>query len=211
MNKILIVGFPHSGTTILRELIGRHTDIFSFKTHEYKKVPSEYNNKKIPCVKWPYFEEEFLTNKYIEYLKIFIIRDPRFSLSSIFTRFGNLNRNKHTIKDWDRTAKKFLELRDAKDWICIRYEDLFDNNIKIFEEVFNKLEIPYQDIKNIELEAVTNEDIPDAITQHKEFRFWQVKQKLKNHNQPHKITLTDNYIKIIADLKTYNVIYKTFS
>lgn len=26
---------------------------------------------------------------------------------------------------------------------------------------------------------------------------------------PHKITLTDNYIKCITDLKTYNAIYKT--
>ena len=75
LNKIIIFGFPHSGTTILRKIFSQTQNV-SVVGHESLTAPDPKGSYDYMCTKWPYYSDNFFTEKYSKYLKIFIMRNP---------------------------------------------------------------------------------------------------------------------------------------
>ena len=83
MKKILITGYSHSGTTILISIIGHidnvheiidETDIVT----QNHLTDAKNNNKDIVLIKRPILtKKDILHELYKDYIKIFIMRDPR--------------------------------------------------------------------------------------------------------------------------------------
>jgi len=93
INRILICGFPHCGTTIFKSIIG-HIDEVEEIINETMVIDKESNKKFILC-KWPYTHKTFFEEKYENYIKIFIIRNHLFVFSSLNKRFDYKNRKDH--------------------------------------------------------------------------------------------------------------------
>ena len=89
--KIIIFGFPHSGTTILRNIISHIENVYEI-VDEVSLINDkiDYTNYKFVLCKYPYLinENELLTT-YYDYIKIFIIRNPLYVFSSLNKRFEN--------------------------------------------------------------------------------------------------------------------------
>ena len=86
MSKILICGFPHCGTTILKSIIG-HIDDVEEIIDETTIINKPTNKKYILC-KHPFTDKKFFEKDYEKYIKIFIIRNPVFVFSSLNKRFN---------------------------------------------------------------------------------------------------------------------------
>ena len=75
MNKIIIFGFPHCGTTILKSIIG-HIDEVQEIIPECSYINSKITKKFAVC-KTPFTRGFFFSSPtWNNYYKIFIIRNP---------------------------------------------------------------------------------------------------------------------------------------
>lgn len=198
--KILITGFPHSGTTIIRELIlkSKKTEGPDFETKVFKDCKADNQ-----VIKWPFFEKEFINNQYYKNAnKIFLIRNPKFSFSSIKRR-NKMNRGRHRFDFWAYTAQRFIDLKNTHMWHCYRYEDIFENNITIIT-FLESLKLQY-DINPL----LQNFDMisKPLETDHVNFRNWQIKQKIENKNFAHKLTLTKQEEYYLENLEQYKILY----
>ena len=68
--KILICGFPHCGTTILRTIIGHIEDVKEIITET--PYINETSNKKFILCKFPFTHDEFFGEDYKDYIKIIL-------------------------------------------------------------------------------------------------------------------------------------------
>ena len=135
MKKIIIFGFPHCGTTILRCILGHIKDIYEIidETHIIDEtiIDDELsNNCNYILCKFPFTYDEFLTNAiYDDYIKIFIIRNPLYVFSSLNERFDYNIPNDHSIDDYIKCIRQFEKSYNSKlstNLYTIKYEDLFD-------------------------------------------------------------------------------------
>ena len=74
MRKIIIIGFPHCGTSILKSLIG-HIDTVEEIVSETDKIEKESEKEFVLC-KWPSADIKFFGELYEDYTKIFISETP---------------------------------------------------------------------------------------------------------------------------------------
>ena len=86
MKKILICGFPHCGTTILKSIIGHCEDVLEI-VDETMKINNKSSDKPFIICKWPFAKDVFFNKPYEDYIKIFIIRNPLYVFSSLNKRF----------------------------------------------------------------------------------------------------------------------------
>jgi hypothetical protein len=102
MKKLMVTGFPHCGTTILKSVIG-HCDNVKELVHETAIICEEDMNSDhefILC-KWPWARENtFRDKKFNDYIKIFIIRNPLWIYSSL---------NKRCDNAWDKGYRNVTE------------------------------------------------------------------------------------------------------
>ena len=198
--NFLITGFPHSGTTIIREIMKKtkDTDGPDFETRKFQN----YNSKN-QVIKWPFMEEQFVKNLYYENVnKVFLIRNPKFCFSSIKRR-KKFNVGKHRFNFWKYTAQKFIDLKNTHTWHCYRYEDIVSNNESIFN-FLDSLGLEYDE--NILLQK-TNDTHRPAETDHVNFRNWQVGQKIENKNFAHKLTISKKEEYYLENLEEYKALY----
>ena len=91
--KIIIFGFPHSGTTILRSILSHIENVYEI-VDEVDKIDEtniDYTNYNFVLCKWPYLiNENYLLENYSDYIKIFIVRNPVYIFSSLNKRFTPL-------------------------------------------------------------------------------------------------------------------------
>ena len=116
MQKIIIIGFPHSGTTILKAIISHIRDVYEI-INESKYITDDIINdvknidpdKKYIVCKYPFIDDSFFSSEYDDYIIIFIIRNPIHVFSSLNKRFryGELDNN-HSIDKYLYVAEKFL-------------------------------------------------------------------------------------------------------
>ena len=215
--KILICGFPHCGTSILKSIIS-HIDDVEEIIHETNQILIESSKKYILC-KFPFsyknfFEDEF----YDEYIKIFIIRNPIFVFSSLNKRFGyNLHLN-HEIIDYINTVKLFINYNSNKfdNIYTIKYEDMFDNNYLHLKNIFNKIGFIYNDDifnnSNFKGKNQIYDGLPLLNEQplnknHELYRTWQINQPFINNNSIDKIDLTKEQINILCNDKDILYLY----
>ena len=131
MSKIIIFGFSHSGTTILKSIIGHIKDVEEI-IDETDIIKKKTSKKYIIC-KNTHYKEKFMADEYKDYIKIFIMRNPIYVYSSINKRFGHVGPGpvfpKHTISKYINIIKKFIYYKNnpVENLYTIRYEDMFDN------------------------------------------------------------------------------------
>ena len=230
MKKILITGYSHSGTTILKSIIGHidnvheiidETDIVT----QNHLTDAKNNNKDVVLIKRPILtKKDILHDLYKDYIKIFIMRDPRYVFSSINKRSDHnfsknfMDSNKwHNAYDYTNIMKQFKHLSDnPKERIyTIKYEDLFDNNYEKLKYILDSIGLDYTDrifdnnnYTNYSHSSVVN--VPDEKPEnsdHRNFRTWQINQPFNNKNIPSKILLTKEQAMYINESITIQSVY----
>lgn len=137
--KIIICGFPHSGTTILKSIMG-HVDEID-EIYEETQIINKKTDKKFILCKSPFTYEKFFKKKYDDYIKIIIIRNPLYIFSSLNKRF-NYNIPEHYSFDiYVNTIKLFINYKNTihKNIYTIKYEYMFDNNFQELKNIFNNI------------------------------------------------------------------------
>lgn len=210
--KVLICGFPHCGTSILKSIIGHIDDVYEILdesaiiTHESVK-----SGKKFILCKWPFTINDFFDKKYKDFIKIFIIRNPLFAFSSLDKRFESNIPNDHNFACYVNTLQKFIKYKNnpEKDIYTIRYEDLFENNYNELKKILNDIGFRYDDsifdnnkYTNVHLTGVDILDSkPDIVdgTYHSHYRTWQINQPFVLNNDISKIKLNEAQIEEIVN------------
>ena len=225
LKKIIIVGFPHSGTTILRNIISHIDDVFEIIKERklITEIPVECKDKNYILCKYPYLLN-IKDKLYEEYIKIFIIRNPLFVFSSLNERFNyKLNAN-HSIETYIKVVNQFVEYKNDKidDLYLIRYEDMFENNFERLRNIFNSIGFKYTDdifdnqkYKNKNNLILDSYIIPiekPTNLKHNEYRLYQINQPIVDNNDYTKINLlesqidaftnNDNIMQIYPDIKS---------
>ena len=202
--KIIIFGYSHCGTTILKSIIG-HIEEVEEIIHECNRI-SKYDykstNKKYILCKFPQAKPEFFDIEYKDYIKIFIIRNPLFVFSSINKRYSHYKLSKyHSIQKYIDIVKIFLKYKNhpEKDIYTIRYEDIFKNNYKELKKIFDDIGFQYDNsvFDNSKYTNKSHNDICLAKNkplnrQHKLYRNWQINQPFVCQNDNSKIDLSDS-------------------
>ena len=223
MKKIIIFGFPHSGTTILRCIIGHIDEVQEIvdEITDFDKditINNLSENKTHYLLKTPYTNASYFSDKYKSIIKIFIIRNPLWIFSSLNKRFIDNIPEKHKIEDYFDTIKLFIEYKNnpQENLFLIKYEDLFENNNKNIKDLLNKIGLKYNDNifdnKNFKNKCqFCSDEIPNFLpynTNHNVFRHYQINQPFVNNNTLDKIYLTDEQKNTIINNKDVKIIYE---
>lgn len=219
MSKVLIFGFPHSGTSILKSIIGHIDEVDEI--YDETAVVNRTTNKKYILCKYPFTRDEFFGEKYEDYIKIFIIRNPLWIFSSLNKRFSRKIPNDHSIDKYIETLQKFIfyTKNPINKLHLIRYEDLFENNHQKFKQLLNNIGFNYTDkifnntayVNKISKNLLPSKSKP-RNTNHLRYRTYQINQPFINNNdiknidlnddQKNKIKNDENIQKIYPDINT---------
>ena len=196
--KILINGFPHCGTSILKSILGHVEDVDEIY-HESICIDKTSNSRFVLC-KSPYTYSSFFSENYKDYIKIFIIRNPLFVFSSLNKRFDYNIPNECNFDVYIDTIKMFIKYTNnpEKNIYTIKYEDLFENNFHKLKEIFNNIGFKYDDnifdnskYTNVIIPGVKLVDKQPKNTDHGEYRTWQINQPFISNNDISKIDLNN--------------------
>lgn len=204
--KIIICGFPHCGTSILKSIIGHIEDVEEI--YPETNIINKPTDKKFILCKFPFTEDSFFSKKYEDYIKIFIIRNPLFVFSSLNKRFQYEIPNCHSIDVYINTLKKFINYKNnsEKNVYTIRYEDIFENNFQELKIILDDIGVKYtnnifDNSKYINVH-VPNLQIPTEMpnnVKHEEYRTWQINQRFELGNDVSKLGLTEIQKQIIIN------------
>jgi len=198
--RIFIYGFAHSGTTILRKLIGDHSKLYDYP---YEVVePPEMDN----CV----FKSTGLpTWRFRDCYRIMIIKNPYDIFGSFYLRFGEsfLDIPGHRIRDYEDHVMHFLETDDYK----IKYENL---ELDVMVDIFDNLGLEYEWPKIRDADAgakcATPTDKPESQKEgpdHGLYRQWQINQPFRNMTGESAKYLPENVRKVLEQNKVINLLY----
>jgi hypothetical protein len=196
--KILICGFPHCGTSILKSIIGHSKNVEEIK-YECDKIYKTSDKDFILC-KSPRTKPYYFDKQYNDYIKIFIIRNPLFVYSSLNKRYNYEIPSENNFNEYVKTLKLFIKYKNnpEKNIYVIRYEDLFPNNYSKLKEILNNIGIKYTDkiFNNSEYinVAIKNASLPKKKpknTDHSAYRTWQINQPFVSNNDISKIDVND--------------------
>lgn len=218
---ILICGFPHCGTSILKSIIGHIEDVEEIIIEtDYISADILNNSKhKFVLAKTPYFKDDILTKKYDDYIKIIIARNPCYVYSSLNKRYNynipvKLGLGNLYLKSLEKIDYLINEKRE--NLYTIFYEDLFNNNYEKLRDILDRVGLKYTDdiFNNNLYENFSNgpKVIPKVHplrTDHDNFRTWQINQPFENMNNPAKIDLTEKQKKFIVSNPLINKYFDT--
>ena len=215
MSKIIIFGFPHCGTSILKSIIGHIEDVEEI-INETKQINNKTNNKFILC-KNPFTINDFFTKKYGDYIKIFIIRNPLYVFSSLNKRFNYKIPPNESINHYIDTLNNFVNNNNNNNKLFkIKYEELFDNNYQKLKDIFDTIGLNYTDkifdntsYNNQHIIGIkyNNNDTKPVNTAHTKYRTWQINQPFINNNDPSKLDLTEDQKKQFINNKLVLSLY----
>jgi hypothetical protein len=227
MKKIIIFGFPHCGTTILRCIIGHIEDVYEIVDetqiiNEDNIYDDNIKLKKYILCKKPFTKNIYFTDdKYKDYIKIFIIRNPLYVFTSINKRFPNHISGDHSINCYIESLRYFIKYKNnpIENLYLIKYEDLFHNNYENLKNILNKIGFIYNDDifdnnKYINKCQFTNDSIPKTIpidTDHHAHRLYQINKPFVNNNNDIEINLKQHQINLIKNNKDILSIYPEIS
>jgi hypothetical protein len=205
---ILVTGFPHCGTTILRAKIGECKNVFEHTTESHgiaisaKNIKYDFEVCKTPAIPTEFRNKTFSikdsVEKYKDTIVIPIIRNPWYVFTSLHKR--GLQTGEFSIQDskqlhsfpWFNNAAHVISdaFQNNYDNVYpIRYEDMFINNFEKLKEIFDKIGLKYDD--NI-FESKTKNYIHNNYKyidgydkngkQDGSYRAWQINQPFKNMN-----------------------------
>jgi predicted O-methyltransferase YrrM len=218
---MLICGFPHSGTSILKSIIGHIDDVDEIIRETDYIAADRLNNSKHKFVlaKTPYLEDKIFTEKYDKYIKIVIARNPCYTYSSLNKRYNYKIPDRLNIEN---AYVNFLEKVDylidkkEKNTYVVFYEDLFDNNFQKLKEILDTIGLKYteQIFDNSKYRNyITNDKnipkSPPLRNDHDSFRTYQINQPLKNLNDNEMIDLTERQRNLIKSHPLINRYFDT--
>jgi hypothetical protein len=190
---IVIHGIFHSGTNILKSLIGDHSDVHNVigETNKLPKINwQRQTSSNYIIFKTPYVQNE---NKYPKnYKLISIVRNPFFVYSSLLKRF-----NKNIPKDVN-LFNEYKKLKTLTRTQIIKYEDLFEENFlsNLFSSIGLKWDNSILSKKHKIFDNVRKKEY-GKHREHNIFRENQINEKFENKNDITKIELTSKDIEYI--------------
>lgn len=190
--KILVTGYHHSGTSILRKIIGNHKDIADIWL-EVNKNQILYNKypEKFVVMKAPNLNRFILAAcRNLENLKVIaILRDPRDCFVSLNQRHSGHYSFAEIKQTWIECVKYCLDISTWPHGRLVRYEDLFKNNYEEIKKIIEFIGLDYYEeiiTKNTERKApICRGGVPDKEpprTQQPFFRSYQINQPFKQHS-----------------------------
>ena len=212
--KIIIFGFPHTGTAILRSIIGHIENVYEI-VDEVEYINSnntDYHNYDFVICKYPYLinENDLLTN-YSDYIKIFIIRNPLYVFSSLNKRFNYKElESDHSINSYINTIRefnKFNQFNNIENLFFIKYEQLFEDNYKNLKYIFDRIGFNYCEtifdnskyFNKVQFgqDLIIPTETPENSS-HAKYRLFQINQPFKNKNDQNVIDLTETQREIFT-------------
>lgn len=165
--KILVTGFPHTGTSILKSKLGECKNLYECINEE--SFVREHHialekGKEFSLVKTPILPIDIRAggvhftrvpeSRYYEYIIIMVIRNPWNVFTSIIKDGKNPLNTFHIdqsseyhirVTEYEVAGKFFLDSikDDLEDIHCIKYEDFFDNENKKLFELMDKIGLEY--------------------------------------------------------------------
>jgi hypothetical protein len=220
--QILITGFPHCGTTVLRAKLGECKNTYE-EQKEFAEPAHYHPNMEYDFYIWkhPFLHKEFRNHtfsikpqtKYADIIIIPIIRNPWNVFSSLYkrgTQSGEFsiydNKQGHSLSYYNNAATVILDaMRNNYDNVYpIRYEDMFDNNFQALKSIFDKIGLEYNDSLfetntkiHSQAKAKYIEDYDKFGKYDSEYRTWQINQKFENRNSD--INLPDDFSELLAN------------
>jgi hypothetical protein len=197
--KIIICGFPHCGTSILKSILGHIEEIDEI--YNETSVINKKSNKKFILCKFPFAKSNFFSKDWSDYIKIFIIRNPLFVFSSLNKRFNYNIPNTHTFNNYINILKTFIKYKNnpEKNVYTIKYEDLFKNNYDELKKIFIDIGFQYDDsifdnskYTNVIINGVKLVDKKPENINHAEYRTWQINQPFISNNDISKLDLNNS-------------------
>tara|TARA_X000000950_G_scaffold275484_1_gene361962 strand:- start:297 stop:1001 length:705 start_codon:yes stop_codon:yes gene_type:complete len=219
--RILIFGFWHCGTSILKSIIGHAKEVDEV-IDERDKLPKVISPYKFSLCKSPLTQEKFFEGEYKkDYQRIFILRNPVWVFSSLNRRFKGKIPKDHSIELYERAAKKFLYYREnpQDNLYTILYEELFEDNHKKIKEILDFIGIKWEnqnifDNKGFKNQIVTGlkghipKKEPSQLGKHGDFRQWQINQPFRNMNDKEKIQISQKQKQKMLKSKAITKLYK---
>ena len=166
--KILITGFPHTGTSILKSKIGECINVFEWPyespivNHQHIQASGD---SQFVLVKYPMLPIEIRANHllrvasdsiYSDYIIIFVIRNPWNVYTSVIKSGGNPLNNLEPnsgnndyyfkVHEYEVAAKHFLDSQNKElypNMYSIKYEDFFTNDYEKLRKLFDEIGIQY--------------------------------------------------------------------
>ena len=122
IGKIIIIGFPHCGTTILRCKIGEAENVHEIM-YETDRISSEMmytaarNKKEWVLIKIPYIPTDIVKHRGIQgsiydkegYHVIFTLRNPYYVFTSLTKRMGSNLEELHTVQYYEHVLQMYIE------------------------------------------------------------------------------------------------------
>ena len=212
-NKILILGHPHSGSSLLKSLLSKSENAHEI-INETQYIPNSLLVKdKILIGKTPLYSNSFKSNlnKLQDHQLVLIARNPCYALNSLTERFKGLEIPKNhkqffTLEYWDFFLNEYNNWKEPK----ILYKEIFDQEKlkKLFEQL--NLIFPQNIYGDYERRISSNIDIPKqqpCRTDHLNFRQWQLNQKITYKDENREIPCGDIYDDI-KNLENFKKIFE---
>ena len=222
VKKILVTGFPHSGTTVLRAKIGECKNTYDCNyecvdpPNFYPTMPYDFYVWKHPFLDVPFRNHTFAIkpeSKYADTIIIPIIRNPWNIFSSLHKRGTQSNefsiydsRQGHSLPWYENTCEVIFDAfqKNYKDVYPIKYEEMFDNNFEKLRNIFDSIGLQYDDdIFEKRTKEFSHGDAKYVEDYNKNgkydggLRAWQINQPFKNMNS--NIILPDDFSQMLAN------------
>jgi len=165
MKRIMVTGFPHCGTTILRAKIGECRNVYEDVREDRFPQPETKIGAwkgRYPFVVWkdPVLPLPLLMNgwehlehmpSYRDNIMIVIIRNPYYALSSLVDGwFMNPYKTENEmLSSYEKTAAIWLKFKENPhrfpNVFPINYEEMFENNYEVLKTTFRKIGLEFSD------------------------------------------------------------------
>ena len=221
IKRILVTGFPHTGTSILKSKLGEAHNVYeqinegifpeNTEINNYLQSDKEFFLWKDPVLRGNIVSGGFSqkhTTPYKDDVIVMILRNPYYVFTSQIKRGLNpFTSYEHTYKDYIRAAQIFLDAKQNNyaNVYCIKYEDLFQNDFFQIKSIMNKIGLVYDDdvfIKKTKVYTMSktakllDEQPPHGTA---EYRIWQMNKSFENFNSNSKIEIPSELQNILKN------------
>lgn len=196
MRHIVIHGIFHSGTSILKSLLGGHSNVYN-EIAETTKLPSHpriIKSHNFSVIKTPYIqtESEYNSSCYL----ITIVRNPYYTYNSLLKRFKN------TLPKDVNLFQEYQKLQNLKRTKIIRYEDIFTDNF--MRDLCHDIGFVWNpEVLNHKYQIFDNKRKKNYLEnrEHNIFREKQINEKFENKNDIDKLELNKQELDLILSKK----------
>lgn len=234
MQKIIVTGFPHSGTTILRKIIGNHPRVHDIGRETYmiekkhlQEAAKKNKGKQHPTtnivIKGPWGSKVFDNlEKYKDYKIVCILKNPLDVYASFAVRFKDEKMpEKYNFEHWESFSKsihhhhsKNVQNVHSKNVHFILYHEMFDKNFTNLKKLFTWLNLTWKDkvvtgntTRRIPINYYYVPKQKPHRIENEKFRSWQTNQPFKDMTNTIRNKLDKKLKKRIIESEMYQQIF----